>query len=422
MAVDLRLRASSACVGVLILFSGIAANASAGTSAGSDDRQSADAEVLVSSPVSLDPSTLKDGLHSLDLGLRWLSIQQHPDGSWSLAQYPALTGLAVACYCLDPRRAPADPLPEAAQKGVAFLLGCVRPDGGIYVSSDQAPALPHYNTALASMALVLTGDESHRAVIENARRFLVGGQHLGSDVFSGGFGYEADPNRKYADLSSTYMVLESVWAAENSAFRDEKQDFQDERRLDWAAALEFLTRVQNLPGSNDQPWAQSATKDDRGGFVYHPGESKAGDEMSEDGSRRFHSYGSMSYAGLLSLLYADVDRDDPRVVAAVDWIRRHYTVDENPGMGAQGLYYSFHTMAKALIHWGEEPLVLPSGRRAFWRKDLARKLVSLQRIDPQTSLGYWVNDNGRWWESDPVLATTFALMALDMVLGPSARP
>ena len=100
---------------------------------------------------------------------------------------------------------------------------------------------------------------------------------------------------------------------------------------------------------------------------------------------------------------------------------RHYTVDENPGVGAQGLYYNYHTMAKALAHWGEEPLGLPGERRAWWRKDLTRKLVSLQRIDPETGLGYWVNDQGRWWENDPVLATCYCVMALDITLAPSTE-
>ena len=39
----------------------------------------------------------------------------------------------------------------------------------------------------------------------------------------------------------------------------------------------------------------------------------------------------MTYAGLKSFLYAGVSKDDPRVKAAVEWVRKHYTVTENPG-------------------------------------------------------------------------------------------
>jgi squalene-hopene/tetraprenyl-beta-curcumene cyclase len=356
----------------------------------------------------------------LDLGLRWMENQQHEDGSWAIAQHPALTALAVMTFCLDPRREPSSPLPPAAKKGVEYIMRCVQPDGGIYVPSDQGPAMPHYNTAISLSALIATGDERYRPVIAKAQQFLVAGQHLGSDIFNGGYGYDTGTNRNYADLSSTYMVLEAVRASE-VVLPNDVATASMQRKLDWDAALQFLSRVQNLPASNDQAWAKQPTPDDLGGFVYHPGESKAGDEMSEDGSRRFHSYGSMSYAGLLSFIYAQVDRQDPRVLAAVDWIQRHYTVKENPGMGPQGLYYSYHTMAKALSNWGENPLKLTDGTSAWWRKDLAEKLITLQRIDSKTSLGYWVNDNGRWWENEPVLATSYALIAMEVSIGPALR-
>ncbi len=367
-------------------------------------------------PAGLDPSTFKDAIHSLDLGLRWLDEQQKEDGSWSQGAYPALTALAVMAHELDPRRAAGEAVAPPASRGIDYILKCARPDGGIYVPSDQAPPLPHYNTALSTTALVLSGDPRHRPFVEKGEQFLVGGQHLGEDIYGGGFGYETGGKREYADLSNTVMAIEAIYAAEKSRPADQTRA-PGERQLDWPAAIRFISRVQNLPGSNDQPWAQDVTKDDWGGFAYHPDESKAGEETSDDGSRRFHSYGSMTYAGLLSFIYADVNRDDPRVQAAVDWIRRHYTVDENPGMGAQGQYYGYHTMAKALANWGECPLVLAGGTKADWRTDLTRKLISLQRIDPKTGLGYWVNDNGRWWENDPVLATCYALITLEILLG-----
>ena len=46
----------------------------------------------------------------------------------------------------------------------------------------------------------------------------------------------------------------------------------------------------------------------------------------------------MTYAGLKSFLYAGVGKDDPRVKAAIEWVRKHYTLDENPNMGANGLW------------------------------------------------------------------------------------
>ena len=50
----------------------------------------------------------------------------------------------------------------------------------------------------------------------------------------------------------------------------------------------------------------------------------------------------MSYAGLLSFIYAEMDPQDSRVKAVKEWLSKHYTIDENPGMGPQGLFYYYH--------------------------------------------------------------------------------
>ena len=91
----------------------------------------------------------------------------------------------------------------------------------------------------------------------------------------------------------------------------------------------------------------SPAKNPDGGFYYTPaagGDSEAG--KTANGGLR--SYGSMTYAGLKSMIYAGVRPDDPRVKAAVKWCQMHYGLDSNPGMGNAGLYYYYHTFAKAL--------------------------------------------------------------------------
>jgi squalene-hopene/tetraprenyl-beta-curcumene cyclase len=109
-----------------------------------------------------------------------------------------------------------------------------------------------------------------------------------------------------------------------------------------------------------------------------------------------------------------VDRDDVRVKRALEWIGKHYTLDANPNMpkdqAGQGLYYYFHTFAKALAAWGEPTIAGPDGARHNWRVDLARKLIELQRED-----GSWANDADRWWESNPQLVTAYSVLALQTV-------
>ena len=246
-------------------------------------------------------------------------------------------------------------------------------------------------------------------------------------------GYDAATDREYTDMSNTYMAVEAIRFAEFVRDTNRVQCFRagdvevmknirklreevanvshPEETLKWDRVLKFASRCQNLPETNKGFWV-SPHKDDRGGFVYNPERDMVGESGTADGNRYLRSYASITYAGLLSLIYADVDRDDPRVLAAYDWILRHYTLEENPGMGQQGLYYGYHTMAKALAAYGEDLLHLPDGRVVDWRSALVKKLVSLQRIDPKTGLGYWVNDNGRFWENDSVLTTSYATLTL----------
>jgi len=74
----------------------------------------------------------------------------------------------------------------------------------------------------------------------------------------------------------------------------------------------------------------------------------AGEYTDSSGRRLLRSYGSMTYAGLKSMIYAGLTQDDPRVKAALEFIRKNYTLEENPGQGQRGLYYYYQTFAKAM--------------------------------------------------------------------------
>jgi squalene-hopene/tetraprenyl-beta-curcumene cyclase len=116
----------------------------------------------------------------------------------------------------------------------------------------------------------------------------------------------------------------------------------------------------------------------------------------------------MTYGGLKSFLYAGVSKDDPRVKAALRWIREHYTLEENPGMKQAGLYYYYHTFAKAMDALGEEVFTDAAGKKHRWRAELFQALKSRQRED-----GSWVNEGDRaFGESTPELATAFAILSL----------
>jgi len=115
----------------------------------------------------------------------------------------------------------------------------------------------------------------------------------------------------------------------------------------------------------------------------------------------------MSYSGLKSLIYAGLTKDDPRVKAAVSWIRKNYDVKNHPGMRDAGLYYYYHAFAKTLDALGEDEIEDAKGVKHDWRRDLTEELARRQQPN-----GSWANENTRWMEGDPNLATAFALLAL----------
>jgi squalene-hopene/tetraprenyl-beta-curcumene cyclase len=272
--------------------------------------------------------------------------------------------------------------------------------------------MANYNTSVSTMALQVANKPAYAKCIRNARNFLVGLQSdfdekgKADSPFDGGVGYGG--RYPHSDMSNTTFALEAIYYTKYLK-QDVSENNLEFKQLNWPAVIRFIERSQNLPPYNDQPWA-SDDPQNKGGFVYFPGDSKAGEMKLASGKTALRSYGSISYAGLLSYIYADLDRDDPRVKAVYDWLRRNYTLDENPGMGKQGLFYYYHMMAKALSLYGLDTLTLENGKTVDWRKDLSLRLLDLQSAD-----GNWVNENGRWWEKDPVLVTSYAVIVLEII-------
>jgi squalene-hopene/tetraprenyl-beta-curcumene cyclase len=192
------------------------------------------------------------------------------------------------------------------------------------------------------------------AVIKDATKFLRTMQYDANqadpkDPKFGGAGYDG---KSRPDLSNTQFFVDAMIAA---GVPKEDPAIQN--------ALKFISRCQNLPGeTNDQPFAKKTSDDDKGGLTYNPfdPDEKNPNRTPAGGLR---SSGAMTYAGLKSFLYAGVTKNDPRVKAAIDWIRAHYTLEENPGQGQSGLYYYYHTFAKAMTVWGEDEFTDAAGKK-----------------------------------------------------------
>lgn len=315
---------------------------------------------------------------------------QAEDGSFSSQAGPAVTAL-VASAVMRHGRTPNDPL---VAKALKYLDQFVQPDGGIYRTGSL---YANYETSIAIICLAEANtDGRYTERVKKADAFLKGLQwdegegKDASDPAYGGAGYGKS---KRPDLSNTQFFMEALKAVGN-----------DENSEAVKRALTFVSRCQNLETEhNTTPFA---AKNPDGGFYYTPaagGSSMAG--TTPDGGLR--SYGSMTYAGLKSMIYAGVSPDDPRVKAAVKWIGMHYDLTSNPGMGDAGLYYYYHTFAKALDAMKYDVFVDQQGAKHDWRAELRAELEHRQLPD-----GSWVNEADRWMEGDPSLVTGYALLAL----------
>jgi len=321
-------------------------------------------------------------------GAAYVRSQQKPDGSFEF--HPGITGLAATALLRLPgvsREAELKTTGRALDKLATFA----KSDGGIH--DDD---LETYVTAIAVMALQAGGRPQDLPIVQKGREYLV--THLmdeseglsPGDPFYGAMGYR--PAKSKDSARGDIINLEySLRALKETDLRPDDPS--------WEKALKFLERLQNRAASNDQKWA---TND--GGFVYQPGLSK-----SDDGPTS--SYGSATFAGVLSFTYANLRKGDPRVDAAVDWLRVHYTVDENPGMGQKTVYYYYMVMAKALAALGEPTITDAKGVTHTWREELGRKLISLQHAE-----GFWVNPVRDEWQDNKVLVTAFVLSGIEAIL------
>lgn len=340
----------------------------------------------------------------VDYGIKYLRAAQTEEGGFSTRSgigptTVVLLGLLASGLPTD------DPTVAAA---LDYLLRAVQPDGGIY---SPGARIATYESCLALACLdrarKVSGSAEYDSRIDAAEKYLRGQQYNGEtgvssdDPYFGGLGYGQSTR---PDLSNTQFFVETL--------RDLGAPADDPAIAD---ALVFVSRCQNFEsGGSSSVSAEAASSEstgesggtvDDGGFIYTrvgEGESPAGEV---DGGLR--SYGSITYAGLKSLIYAGLTPDDPRVAAALGWIRKNYTMNENPGLGQRGLYYYYHTLSKTLDLLGGDVFTDADGNPHHWKAELIETLADAQRPD-----GSWANENRMWMETDPALVTGYALIVL----------
>ncbi|MFI4862015.1 MAG: prenyltransferase/squalene oxidase repeat-containing protein [Phycisphaerales bacterium JB063] len=381
---------------------------------------------LIAAPraAALDDAHWEIANTSIDAGIAYLLETQNEDGSWIPDPGPAVTGLVLTALLQHPE---IDAQHPAAAKAIEYILAHVQEDGSIRNGPDGI--LANYNTALCLSALAkVYNNPDATAAIAKGQEYLRGTQWIvgmtdpnGDTItedhpYVGGFGYGKHGR---PDLSNTQLALQAMY--------DTGCDCEDPA---FQRALVFLNRTQAIESNDLYADVIGMDEGNHGGFIYAPSlnqehqntpESKADPEQMDEAANgatvsNLRTYGGMTYSGFKTLLYANLERDDPRVQAVLGWIAHNYEFDHNPGMPEavklQGLYYYYLSMARALDAWGSSSVSVFEGQPGEtvshdWANDLIDKLASMQAED-----GSWVNTASRWMEDSPILCTAYAVQAL----------
>ncbi|MCK5113258.1 MAG: terpene cyclase/mutase family protein [Phycisphaerae bacterium] len=368
---------------------------------------------------AIDTEYVQKAQKLIDGGVEFLLSQRNKNGGWWLGQpdadkgafEPAITGLVLKGLMQHPGYTVETPV---VKKGFEVLLSYQQKDGGIY---DPHQGRGNYCTSIAVTALAAANNPKFKPNIEKAVKYLRSIQIQPGSVspegmkitkdnpYVGGVSY----GKKHArpDLNNVGWWVEAMHSA---GVKSDDPAMQK--------ALGFVSRCQNRSESNDLVWAKAGSND--GGFIYAPakrdinvGESKAG---PGPGGKGLRSYGSISYQGFKSMLYAGLGKNDPRVKSVYAWIRKHWSLDCNPNIptkrSQQGMYFYYLVFARTLRAWGVDEISAVGGDEKYnWRKDLIDALA--KRVHKN---GSWFNAADRWAEGSPVLVTAYEVLALEEVL------
>ena len=339
---------------------------------------------------------------SMDKAVAYLRSTQDKTGGWVTPRTVigpttiVLAGLLNAGVDID------DPM---IASGLKLIEASTREDGGVYTPDGF---LQNYETCCAVMCFAKAneaakkkhGKEPYKELLTKADKFLRRQQFTEDnntkpeDPNYGGIGYGRGTR---PDMSNMQFFLDAI---KSTGAKEDDPAIQK--------ALVFVSRCQNLESEhNTMPYlAQNADGLD-GGFIYYNQPDSEGTKATEG----LRSYGGMTYAGLKSMIYAGLTKEDKRFQAALDWIANNYSVKENPGRGAAGLYYYYQTMAKTLEVQKLPLLEDASGKKNNWRADLSEQLMAIQKPD-----GSWTNETPQYMENDANLVTGYALITLALCL------
>ena len=298
-------------------------------------------------------------------GVVYLISRQQADGQWP--GQSGMTPLATLAL-LTAGEAPDSPAVQAGLDAITHQRGITGPET--------------YTISLRMMALAAADPVKYRPWIENYARRLQQTQiarfgRPGFATMGGGWGYGMGGG---PDNSNTQYALLGLQAAAEAGVPIAPIVWSDARRY----------------------WLECQQRD--GGWSY--GQSG-------------NSYGSMTTAGVASLVITGVKlvrskeilegesiRDcgvetvDLPLARGLNWLANNFSVSNNPGHNGQYKLYYLYGLERA----GRLSGVRHFGRHDWYREGAEELLGTQDKI-----AGFWHGSNG---DSDPILATSFALLFL----------
>ncbi len=309
-------------------------------------------------------------------GVAFLLRHQRDNGAWLGRYGPAVTALATKALLQDGIHAGAAPVRHALE----FIESCRHADGGFYGDSER-----RYNTAIVLRTLAsLPGTRFARQLIA-ARKFLQGHQRTKDQAMVAWF-MGSQPRKPPApDWTLT--------PAQSDTGHKLRTAIRIAERWDASDGMQSIPPVGNRAPQSNIPNA---------GNVLDAHERRAGSHL--------RTYGNITYAQLRSMIYAGLTAHDARVLRLRQWLRRHYTLAENPAEGSRrGLFYYYLTLASVLHASHQRVFTDFHGRRHDWSRELLRRLSKMQRPN-----GSWRNSSNRsWLEGNQIMATTYAVLTLE---------
>ena len=347
----------------------------------------------------------------------YIFSKQSPDGAWKSEHYGLLkSGQSLTPFILHTLSGSTLQKSQIYEEMVEQAMNYLRRYNEMGVHGISDPDLldyPNYSTSYALHCFLRFGNKDDQEGIKNMIQYLQNQQFSegngfpqNSPVHGGwGFGINQKPTlSSFVDLAHTRRILQSLNDA-NSITNQIKS------RSEY-----FLKRLQKrkqVPNDSQINWIPEYGYD--GGFFSSPTIAYANKGRTlvdqDSGEKYFRSYATATCDGLLSMIALGYDLNSTEIKDAKNWLLQNQDWAlpsgvplDDPSPWAESMQF-YNLMSLAEVHASLQI----SGN---WKKDIVHFLAKRQTTD-----GSFINLDGRLMkEDDPLISTTYAIVALNQVL------